>query len=125
MAATKCRNCGGPHRSESRKCLARPTRHGAPTREQLKIYRQAGDREFQAAIRARAAEQKASELEAAFLETEKAGDTERIIDEDVEVDNATVIRVPESPEPSQESLETQGDIQQGSVNLTADSTMEL
>ncbi|KAI1005500.1 hypothetical protein K3495_g2710, partial [Podosphaera aphanis] len=92
MAATKCRNCGGPHRSESRKCLARPTRHGAPTREQLKIYRQAGDREFQAAIRARAAEQKASELEAAFLETEKAGDTEIITDEDVEVGNATVTR---------------------------------
>lgn len=30
MAATKCRNYGGPHRSDSRRCLARPTRLGAP-----------------------------------------------------------------------------------------------
>ncbi|POS82614.1 hypothetical protein EPUL_004433, partial [Erysiphe pulchra] len=48
MAATKCRNCGGPHRSESRRCLARPTRLGAPSKEQMKIYRQAGEREYQA-----------------------------------------------------------------------------
>ncbi|KHJ34606.1 putative eka-like protein [Erysiphe necator] len=57
MAATKCRNCGGPHRSDSRKYLARPTRSGAPTKEQLRIYRQAGDREYQAVLRARAAEE--------------------------------------------------------------------
>ncbi|POS82198.1 hypothetical protein EPUL_004820, partial [Erysiphe pulchra] len=57
MAATKCRNCGGPHRSDSRRCLARPTRSGAPTKEQMKIYRQAGDREYQAVLRAKAAEE--------------------------------------------------------------------
>ncbi|KAI0999189.1 hypothetical protein K3495_g9008 [Podosphaera aphanis] len=34
----------GPHRSDSVKCLARPNRVGAPTKGQLKIYRQTGDR---------------------------------------------------------------------------------
>ncbi|KHJ32542.1 putative eka-like protein [Erysiphe necator] len=63
MAPTKCRNFGGPHRPDSRKCLARPTRNGAPTKEQLKIIRQAGDREFQAVLRAKAAEERASVLE--------------------------------------------------------------
>ncbi|KHJ34654.1 putative eka-like protein [Erysiphe necator] len=62
-AATRCRNCGGPHRSDSRRCLARPTRLGAPTKEQLRAYRQAGDREFQATIRARVAEEKVSAME--------------------------------------------------------------
>ncbi|KHJ36125.1 putative eka-like protein [Erysiphe necator] len=62
-AATRCRNCRGPHRSDSRRCLARPTRHGAPTKEQLRAYRQAGNREFQATIRARVAEEKASAME--------------------------------------------------------------
>ncbi|POS83796.1 hypothetical protein EPUL_005090 [Erysiphe pulchra] len=41
MAATWCRNYGGPHWFDSRKCLTRPTRHGAPTKEQLKVYFQA------------------------------------------------------------------------------------
>ncbi|POS82724.1 hypothetical protein EPUL_006204 [Erysiphe pulchra] len=36
MAATKCRNCGGPHGADSRRCLARPTRSGPPTKEQMK-----------------------------------------------------------------------------------------
>ncbi|KHJ33235.1 putative eka-like protein [Erysiphe necator] len=63
LAATKCRNCGGPHRSDSRKCLARPTRSGAPTKEQMGIYRQAGDREYQAVLRARAAEENAVSIE--------------------------------------------------------------
>ncbi|KHJ30941.1 putative eka-like protein [Erysiphe necator] len=60
MAATKCRNCGGPHRSNSRRCFARPTRSGAPTKEQLKTYRQAGEREYQAVLRAKAAEELAA-----------------------------------------------------------------
>ncbi|KHJ33347.1 putative eka-like protein [Erysiphe necator] len=60
MASTKCRNCGGPHRSDSRRCLARPTRSGAPTKEQLKNYRQAGEREFQALLRAKVAEESAA-----------------------------------------------------------------
>ena len=59
VAPTKCRNCGGPHRSDSRRCLARPTRSGAPTKEQLKTYRQAGEREFQALVRAKEAETRA------------------------------------------------------------------
>ncbi|POS82980.1 hypothetical protein EPUL_006586 [Erysiphe pulchra] len=45
MATTKCGNCGGPHRSDSRRCLAHPTRLGAPTKEQIKTYRQAGEKE--------------------------------------------------------------------------------
>lgn len=68
MAATKCRNCGGPHRSDSRRCLARPTRSGAPTKEQLKIYRQAGEREYQAVLRARAAEETAATVESANID---------------------------------------------------------
>ena len=63
MAPTKCKNCGGPHRSDSRRCLARPTRNGKPTKEQLKTFRKAGDREFQALARAKAAEEKAATLE--------------------------------------------------------------
>lgn len=46
MAATRCRNCGESHRSESQKCLARPICHGDPSKEQLRTIRQAGDREF-------------------------------------------------------------------------------
>lgn len=52
MAPTKCRNCGGIHRSDSRRCLARPTRSSKPTNKQLKIYRQAGDRDNQAVLQA-------------------------------------------------------------------------
>ncbi|KHJ30786.1 putative eka-like protein [Erysiphe necator] len=63
MAVTKCRNCGGPHRSDSRRCLARPTRSGAPTKEQLKTYRQAGERELQALLRAKATEESAATAE--------------------------------------------------------------
>ncbi len=59
-APTRCRNCGGPHRSDSVKCLARPNRAGAPTKEQLKIYRQVGDREYQLLVRVKAAESKAA-----------------------------------------------------------------
>ncbi|KHJ35820.1 putative eka-like protein [Erysiphe necator] len=58
-ALTKCKNCGGPYRSDSHKCLARPTRSGGPTKEQLKIFRTVGEREYQAVARAKAAEQRA------------------------------------------------------------------
>lgn len=37
IAVTKCRNCGDPHRSDSCRCLARPTSSGAPTKEQMKV----------------------------------------------------------------------------------------
>ncbi|KHJ30976.1 putative eka-like protein [Erysiphe necator] len=50
-------NCGGSHRSDSCRCLARPTRLSAPTKELMKTYRQAGEREYQAELRARAAEE--------------------------------------------------------------------
>ena len=63
MAANKCTNFGGPHRSDSRKCLAMPTRSGAPTKQQLKTYRQAGEREYQALLRAKAAEESAATAE--------------------------------------------------------------
>ncbi|KHJ30051.1 putative eka-like protein [Erysiphe necator] len=72
MAATKCRNCGGPHRSDSRRCLIRPTRSGIPTKEQLKSYRQAGEREFQAVARAKEADLKASIAEESMLEVDSS-----------------------------------------------------
>ena len=69
-ALTRCRNCGGPHRSDSVKCLARPNRAGAPTKEQLKIYRQVGDREYQLLVRVKAVELKAAAaVEAAAAST--------------------------------------------------------
>ncbi|KAI0991904.1 hypothetical protein K3495_g16283, partial [Podosphaera aphanis] len=58
-AHTKCRNCGGPHRSDSRSCLARPTRSGPVTKEQLATIRQASQREFAAVARAKAAVRRA------------------------------------------------------------------
>ncbi|POS81941.1 hypothetical protein EPUL_006228, partial [Erysiphe pulchra] len=63
MAATKCRNCGSPHRSDSSRCLARPTHSGAPTKEQIKTYRQTGEREFQALLRAKVAKESAATAE--------------------------------------------------------------
>lgn len=59
QAPVKCRNCGGPHRSDSRSCLARPSRAGAPTKEQLQVIRNAGQREYEAVNRAKAAADKA------------------------------------------------------------------
>lgn len=84
MAATKCRNCGGPHRSDSRRCLARPTRSGAPTKEQLKTYRQAGEREFQAVLRAKVAE----ESVASAKNTNSNITSSQDIDLDAEIDNS-------------------------------------
>ncbi|KHJ34548.1 putative eka-like protein [Erysiphe necator] len=63
MVAIKCRNCGGPHRSDSRRCLVRPTRSGIPTKEQLKKYMQAGERKLKAVARAKKAELKAATTE--------------------------------------------------------------
>ncbi|POS85461.1 hypothetical protein EPUL_002699 [Erysiphe pulchra] len=59
LAFTKCKNCGGPHRSNSHKCLARSFRYGGPTKEQLKSFRVIGKHEYQAVARAKAAEQRA------------------------------------------------------------------
>lgn len=67
---TRCGNCGGPHRSDILKCLARPNRAEAPTKEQLKIYRQAGDREYQLLVPVKADESKtAAAVEAVFPST--------------------------------------------------------
>ncbi|KHJ30290.1 putative eka-like protein [Erysiphe necator] len=63
MAATKRRNCGGPHPADSRRRLVRPTRSGAHSKEQMKTYRQMGEREYQAVQRARFAEEKATIVE--------------------------------------------------------------
>ncbi|KAI1000717.1 hypothetical protein K3495_g7480 [Podosphaera aphanis] len=57
----RCRNCGGPHRSDSRNCLVRPTRTGPVTKEQLATIRQYRQREYVAVDRAKAAVQKAEE----------------------------------------------------------------
>lgn len=82
-AATKCRNCGGPHRSDSRRCLARPTRSGAPTKEQMKTYRQAGEREYQAILRAKAAEESVAPVEKLNADLPSS----QISDVDVDIDN--------------------------------------
>lgn len=63
MAPIKFKNCWGPHRSDSQKCLARPTQTGQPTKEQLQAIRKAGDPELQAVARAKAAERKAAAKE--------------------------------------------------------------
>ncbi|KHJ32514.1 putative eka-like protein [Erysiphe necator] len=54
-APTKCRNCGGPHRSDSRNCLARPSRSGPVTKYRLKTIRQMSQREYHAEARAKVA----------------------------------------------------------------------
>lgn len=45
MALAEYRNCGESHRSNSYIYLARQTRSGPPIEEQLKAFRNAGDRE--------------------------------------------------------------------------------
>ncbi|KHJ30476.1 putative eka-like protein [Erysiphe necator] len=93
MAATKCRNCGGPHRSDSRRCLARPTRSGAPTKEQMRSYRQAGDREYLAVHRARAAEENADTVKCTNANpTDSQGSKNTIITDNIQaspVENST------------------------------------
>ncbi|KHJ33554.1 putative eka-like protein [Erysiphe necator] len=95
MAATRCKNCEGPHWSDSPKCLARSTRQGAPTKQQLKVYHQAGDHEFQTAIRSRAAVEKASEMEALIGNSENGNPVP-------EVNETTIISLPKSPEAEKE-----------------------
>ncbi|KHJ31845.1 putative eka-like protein [Erysiphe necator] len=51
-APTKCRNCGDPHRSDSRNCLAHPPRPGPVSKDQLKTIRQMGQREYHNKARA-------------------------------------------------------------------------
>lgn len=53
--ATKSRNYGGSCRSNSRKSLGSPIRSGALIQEQMNLYHQAGERENQALLRAKAA----------------------------------------------------------------------
>ena len=60
-ALTKCRNCGGPHRSDSRVCQARPKKTGPVTKEQLEWIRHIQQGEFAKVARARAAAKKAEE----------------------------------------------------------------
>lgn len=62
---TKCKNCGGAHRSDSHNCPTRPTRAGSPTKEQMKVFRQIGEREYQAVVRAKKAEASAAAAEKA------------------------------------------------------------
>ncbi|KHJ33884.1 putative eka-like protein [Erysiphe necator] len=76
MAATKCRNCEGPHRSDSHRCLARPTCSGIPTKQQLKTFRQVGEREYQAVLRAKAAEESAASTEKINIDLTSSQETE-------------------------------------------------
>ena len=70
-AATKCRNCAGPHRSDSRRCLARPTKSGPPTKEQLVTIRQASQREYSAVARAKAAVNLANKASASAIKSQE------------------------------------------------------
>ena len=65
QSLTKCKNCGGAHRSDSHHCPVRPTRIGSPTKEQIKVFRQVGEREYQAIARTKAAEAIAAAAELA------------------------------------------------------------
>ncbi|POS86016.1 hypothetical protein EPUL_001592 [Erysiphe pulchra] len=76
MATTKYRNCGVPHRADSRRCLAHPTHSGAPSKEQMKAYHQAGERECQAVQRARAVEEEADKTECIEIDTPSSQMTE-------------------------------------------------
>ncbi|KAI1005294.1 hypothetical protein K3495_g2928 [Podosphaera aphanis] len=58
-APTRCRNSGGPHRSESRNCQARPEWTGPLTKEQLTTIRQHAQREYAAVARVKAAAERA------------------------------------------------------------------
>ncbi|KHJ30362.1 putative eka-like protein [Erysiphe necator] len=93
MAASKCKNCVGPHRSDSRRCLARSTRSGAPTKEQMRSYRQAGDREYLAVHRARAAEENADTVNCTNANlTDSQGSENTIITDNIQaspVENST------------------------------------
>ncbi|POS81735.1 hypothetical protein EPUL_005617, partial [Erysiphe pulchra] len=80
----------------------------APTKEQLKIYRQAGDREFQAAARVRAAEEKASEMEANKQNMRGTGDK----DASSERGETVVVTIPESPEPDEVRVNIPENVQQ-------------
>ena len=85
MALTKCRNRGGPHRSDSRDCQARPRKSGPVTKEQLAWVRQIQQGKFPEVTRARAAAKRA---EKAIISAAK----------DVSMAEATGFEVPESEE---------------------------
>ena len=74
-AHTKCRNCGGPHRSDSRDCLARPTKSGSASKENLETIRQASQREFTAVVRAKSAVRRAEAAISAASEKAKIAQT--------------------------------------------------
>lgn len=63
MAATKCKNSGSPRSLDSRRFLAHPTRSGAPTKEKMMTYRQAGEKVYIAVLRAKTAEESAASAE--------------------------------------------------------------
>ena len=57
-ALTHCRNCGGPHRFDSRDCQARPRKSGLVTKEQLAWIRHLMQGKYTEVARARAAAKK-------------------------------------------------------------------
>lgn len=61
-APTKCRNFVGPHRSDYRNYLARPTRTRPVTKEQLVTIRKYGQCEYAAVVRAKVDASKAEDL---------------------------------------------------------------
>ncbi|POS83661.1 hypothetical protein EPUL_003788 [Erysiphe pulchra] len=54
-APTRRCNCGGPHKSDSTNCFTRPSRSGPVRKDQIKIIRQMGQREYHAKVRTEAA----------------------------------------------------------------------
>ncbi|CCU75374.1 EKA-like protein [Blumeria hordei DH14] len=60
-ALTRCRNCGGPHRSDSRVCLARPTKNGPVNKDRLAWTRHIEQVSFAKMARVRATAKMAEE----------------------------------------------------------------
>ncbi|KHJ35757.1 putative eka-like protein [Erysiphe necator] len=97
MALTKFRNCEGPHRSDTYKYLARPTHSGPLTKKQLKVFRKAGDREYQAIFRAKLAEDRADEIkervETPHIDQTESTKIERMLASPVVVSTEDAIRL--------------------------------
>ncbi|KHJ36373.1 putative eka-like protein [Erysiphe necator] len=77
-----------------------------------------GFRVFDESVRARAAEEKASEMEALIGHTENANPV-------MEANKTTIISVPESPEAEEELTHKFDNVTQESVEVAADSSMQL
>ncbi|KAI0997480.1 hypothetical protein K3495_g10705 [Podosphaera aphanis] len=109
-ALTKYRNCGGPHLPDSKKCLARPNYLGTPTKEQLLVYPRAGERDYNASARAKAAEDRAARAES-IAATRQGSDEVNMMPEVVEEEEDMIID-PQPTPTNPEIFATSEEIQQ-------------